>query len=677
MDMKLLIRKIQDLSHLGIEDRQITLPKICVVGDQSTGKSSLIEGISEIQVPRADGTCTRCPLEINLSQSDEPWKCVIHLSIRYMYDPPKGSSKVPKKASLGPWIKMADQQDEHFVELADKEMVKEALACAQLAILNPGTNPKEFAPERNPNLSQSVTVKFSPNAVRLDISGPGFPNLSFYDLPGVISQTEQDEESYLVNLVENLVRNYVKQPNSIVLLTLPMTDDATNSSAARIVRNIPGATQRTLGVLTKPDRRPSHESFDQWQEILEGAKFKLGHGYYVIRNNPNPDVSHEQARREEDIFFAQNLWKTTLVAFESRFGVKNLLTALSDLLKRQILRSLPSIVTQIDNKLKAIDEELSTLPNPPTEDVQRILSAKTSDLERKIHEIFDGAPNQGVTSTNKKPLREQWNMIVLDLQRALAKTRPILVVRAPEGRDDVVEDSDLNCDLQIIEVKASPPKKRKVVDMPTESPSTGRSKNQSLYTTKYFAGVEPKRFNLRFLSELKIRSNNVGVPNHLDARAIENLSKKTVEHWDVLLDKFLKATHKLVHGMLFEALEEEFVQYHRTGLYQELDRILRAYLHTVRAAHHEIATDFCKFESEVPFTMSQELHSDLKAKILKELQDRRAISRLSSHFRNLGQDMSDEKIIEKKKKGYMDQLPSDSYCQEIEMMAVSLAKVIS
>lgn len=32
-----------------------------------------------------------------------------------------------------------------------------------------------------------------------------------------------------------------------------MTDDATNSSAARIVREIK-ATGRTLGVLTKPDR---------------------------------------------------------------------------------------------------------------------------------------------------------------------------------------------------------------------------------------------------------------------------------------------------------------------------------------------------------------------------------------------------------------------------------------
>lgn len=31
--MKTLVKKIQDLRHLGIEDSNIALPKICVVGD--------------------------------------------------------------------------------------------------------------------------------------------------------------------------------------------------------------------------------------------------------------------------------------------------------------------------------------------------------------------------------------------------------------------------------------------------------------------------------------------------------------------------------------------------------------------------------------------------------------------------------------------------------------------
>lgn len=72
-----LIIGIQDLRHLGVEGLVNPLPKIAVVGDQSSGKSSLIEGIryvklliyfldsslnsaqSGIRVPRDDDTCTR------------------------------------------------------------------------------------------------------------------------------------------------------------------------------------------------------------------------------------------------------------------------------------------------------------------------------------------------------------------------------------------------------------------------------------------------------------------------------------------------------------------------------------------------------------------------------------------------------------------------------------------
>lgn len=327
LDMKGLVKKIQDLSHLGIEDSKIALPKICVVGDQSTGKSSLIEGISEIKVPRSAGTCTRCPMEINLSESEpgQPWKCVVFLSRRYRFAPEKRIKNIPKRSEpLGPWQPDEGQEDEVFVTLTDKSLVQSTIFLAQLAILNPSTNSQDYVPGQNSDTPFTRQVKFSPNVVRLDISAPNFPALSFYDLPGVISQAEQDEETYLVRLVENLVKRYVSQENCIVLLTLTMTDDATYSSAARIIRGTKGAKERTLGVLTKPDRVSGYESFAQWNEILQGQKFRLGHGYYVVRNNPDPEVDHEKARQEEDAFFSDPFWAGQMASYGERFGVRRL-----------------------------------------------------------------------------------------------------------------------------------------------------------------------------------------------------------------------------------------------------------------------------------------------------------------------------------------------------------------
>src|SRR5947207_10226341 len=80
-----LIDVINHLRDCGTE-QILPLPKIAVVGNQSAGKSSLLEAISQIKVPRATGTCTRCPMEIILcrgSGNASGWHCRISLRREY------------------------------------------------------------------------------------------------------------------------------------------------------------------------------------------------------------------------------------------------------------------------------------------------------------------------------------------------------------------------------------------------------------------------------------------------------------------------------------------------------------------------------------------------------------------------------------------------------------------
>lgn len=60
--LKEVIEVIGRLEGLGLQHHEIKFPRCVVLGEQSSGKSSVIEAISGVRTPRAGGTCTRCPL---------------------------------------------------------------------------------------------------------------------------------------------------------------------------------------------------------------------------------------------------------------------------------------------------------------------------------------------------------------------------------------------------------------------------------------------------------------------------------------------------------------------------------------------------------------------------------------------------------------------------------------
>ena len=240
---------------------------------------------------------------------------------------------VTRGRPLGPWS-LQDSEEFHFATLTSKDDVEHVLYLAQLATLNPGKPWEKYLPG-NPKPSKEHQVKFSPNVVRLDISGPALPNLSFTDLPGVISDSD-DEDVYLLELVQNLVKEYIKAEDCINVLAIPMTHDPATSRASRLIKDLK-AQDRTIGCLTKPDRIQKGESVDEWLDILNDEAYHLGFGYHVIKNNPNTRIDHATARFEERAFFSrEEPWTTTLSAHSHRFGTSQLVSALSERLTAQI-----------------------------------------------------------------------------------------------------------------------------------------------------------------------------------------------------------------------------------------------------------------------------------------------------------------------------------------------------
>lgn len=208
-------------------------------------------------MPRYSGTCTRCPLEINLTDSEDPsipWHCKISLRFNKEYQPQRADN------GRDPWLPRAQIEQHPLFEISSKDQVQDALIVAQSAILNPSRDWKVYKRDvGSPELlaaaasrvkKEEFEVKFSPNVVCMEITGHDLPNLAFIDLPGVIQTTESDKEDYLIKLVSGLVKEYVKGEDCLVLLAMTMKDDAVNQSAVRLTRELGG--DRVIGMAGSP-----------------------------------------------------------------------------------------------------------------------------------------------------------------------------------------------------------------------------------------------------------------------------------------------------------------------------------------------------------------------------------------------------------------------------------------
>jgi len=201
----------------------INLPMIAVIGNQSAGKSSLIESISGITLPRSSGTCTRydtslfsecppirlhgcrCPTECRLTHSDTPWTCSVKLHF-------------PDKSTNARVVPFGDP-------ISSKSDVEERIRRAQRAILNPSMGHKTFLEGTDVGENE---ISFSRNYVSLEISGKELADLSFVDLPGLIASVGQTGHVHDIDLVKNLVTSYIEEQSCVILLTVACESQSLN-----------------------------------------------------------------------------------------------------------------------------------------------------------------------------------------------------------------------------------------------------------------------------------------------------------------------------------------------------------------------------------------------------------------------------------------------------------------
>lgn len=144
-DQRKIMDVIDQLRRIGL-NVIVELPQLVVCGDQSSGKSSVLEAITEIPFPRKEGFCTRFPTQIILRRS-------LSSSISTTIIPDKQRSKNKKTKLL-----KFNRSITEFSELP--EIIEDATAAMELG--------KE---------GEATFKAFSRDVLSIEICGPDRPQL--------------------------------------------------------------------------------------------------------------------------------------------------------------------------------------------------------------------------------------------------------------------------------------------------------------------------------------------------------------------------------------------------------------------------------------------------------------------------------------------------------------------
>ncbi|XP_047652907.1 interferon-induced GTP-binding protein Mx2 isoform X2 [Phacochoerus africanus] len=300
---------IDSLRALGVE-QDLALPTIAVIGDQSSGKSSVLEALSGVPLPRGSGIITRCPLALRLKKKECPWQG------RISY----------RKVEL---------------QLQDPSQVEREIRKAQDAIAGSG-------------------VGISHELISLEVTSPEVPDLTLIDLPGITRVAVGNQPQDIGLQIKALIKKYIQEQQTINLVVVPCNVDIATTEALRMAQEVDPEGDRTIGILTKPDL------VDKGAEkvvlnVMQNLTYHLKKGYMIVKCRGQQEILNKlslaEATKREIAFFRSHPHFRILLE-EGKATVPRLAERLTIELIWHISKSLPLLISQIKEIHQSATEEL-------------------------------------------------------------------------------------------------------------------------------------------------------------------------------------------------------------------------------------------------------------------------------------------------------------------------------
>ncbi|KAJ4342112.1 hypothetical protein N0V95_007048 [Ascochyta clinopodiicola] len=266
---------------------------------------------------------------------------------------------------------------------------------------------------------------FSKDLLRIEISGPDRPHLTIVDLPGLIHSETKQQSMADVELVQDVVKSYMKEPRSIILAVVSAKNDYANQIVLKLARSADKTGMRTLGVITKPDTLiPGSDSEHMYVSLAQNLDVEFRLGWHILRNMDSETGAWSLPKRdgEEKRFFTEGIWRTLP---ESILGIATLRERLSRLLLGQIASELPGLIEEIELKSIACRTQLQKLglPRASIEEQRHYLLTLSQTFQSLSKAATDGTYNNDFFGEAKADIGYQKRIraVVQNLNQSFAE----------------------------------------------------------------------------------------------------------------------------------------------------------------------------------------------------------------------------------------------------------------
>ena len=308
----LMDRIDQARSLLSFNDDGIKFPTVVVVGDQSSGKSTLLEAISLVELPKGSGIVTRCPLVLRLRKADT----------RRVYRLNGDNQK-----------QLLDETQLDILRYIEEETKK--LAGTQKNVVH--------------------------DLIELQVEDPNVRDLTVVDLPGIARNAIADQPKDIHQQTTSLIRHFIRQEGSVILCVFPANVDVATVESFTLAREVDPTGVRTIGVITKSDLATNQDVLIQQLLMERPDVLHLKLGFIAVRNrSSNERISLADARQRERDFFRDHA-ASHAVGWDC-LGVDALIDRLADLYADRIRNTFPKMRDQVQAKLREVREQLLKFP---------------------------------------------------------------------------------------------------------------------------------------------------------------------------------------------------------------------------------------------------------------------------------------------------------------------------